>query len=114
MRVMVVGAGKLGARTVTQLKKNERIEIVMVDPRDEPYALRHGIVDSIEIREALTPLNLDYVIDLGKPDLILLTTDKTDMGLGKAAGMDLLVESLRAELTALSPVPIVEVSRSRS
>lgn len=39
MRVLVIGAGMVGARVLTQLKKNPCIEVVTVDPRERPYAV---------------------------------------------------------------------------
>ena len=57
MRVLVVGAGMVGARVLRQLKKNPRIEVVTVDPRDRPYAVEQGIIDDVTTTRSLTRLS---------------------------------------------------------
>lgn len=114
MRVLVCGAGDNGARVIRQLRKNPNIIIVTLDPRENPAALRDGLVEKIDIEEALTPLTLDFVIAKATPDLILLTTELEDLGLGNVAGMDMLSASLREELTSISPVPLIQVERLKS
>lgn len=111
MKVLVCGAGENGAKVIRQLQKNKEIEIVTLDPRENPAALRDGLIEKIDVEETLTPLTLDFVLGKVKPDLILLTTELEDLGLGHVAGMDILSSSLRDELTSLSPVPLIQVSR---
>lgn len=113
MRVLVVGAGRTGARVLEQLNKNPAITAITLDPREAPYAVQEGVIDAVDIREALTPLSLEYVMELAKPDLLLLTTTSEDLGLGHAPGLDLLAEALREELAAISELPVIEVKRSR-
>jgi hypothetical protein len=48
-----------------------------------------------------------------QPDLVLLTRSTEDLGLGAAPGMDLLSNALGGELTVISDVPMIEVSRSQ-
>jgi len=112
MRVLVVGAGRVGARVLAQLQKNATLEIITLDPRPRPYALEQGLIDRVDVAESLTPLTLEYVLAQTEPDLVLLAADSADMSLGKAPGMDILAESLREELAALSAVPLVEVART--
>jgi 2-polyprenyl-6-methoxyphenol hydroxylase-like FAD-dependent oxidoreductase len=112
MRVLVVGAGRSGARVLRQLHKNPNLTVLTLDPQEKPYAVREGIVAAIDICEALTPLTLDYVLAQAQPDLILLTTSTEDLGLGPAPGMDILVGALREELAAISEVPLIEVARA--
>lgn len=111
MKVMVIGLGRGGAQVLRQLKKNPRIEIVTVDPRERPFALEQGIVEEIDVREPLTPLNLEHVVAQIEPEMILLTRSADDLQLGATAGMDLLADSLRAELRAISSVPMIETAR---
>lgn len=112
MRVLVVGAGKVGAHVISQLQKNPSLTIVTCDPRQEPFAVQEGLISSVDILETLTPLNLAYVLKLAKPDLILLTRTSADFGLGKAPGMDVMVNSLKMELASISQLPLIEVARS--
>jgi hypothetical protein len=112
MRVLVCGAGQNGARIISQLRKNAGIEIVTLDPRVNPFALTTGVINAVDIQEVLTPLTLDYVLEKTSPDMILLTMDMKDMGLGDIAGIDILARSLEEELTAISPVPMIRVERS--
>ncbi|MDX1615345.1 MAG: hypothetical protein R3300_13605 [Candidatus Promineifilaceae bacterium] len=112
MRILVVGVGRVGARVLRQLRKNPTLTILTLDPREEPYALAQGLIEEIDVQETLTPLTLDYVLRQTEPDLILLTTSTEDLGLGKAPGLDVLADSLKEELAALSAVPLIEVSRT--
>jgi len=112
MRILVAGAGQIGAKILLQLKKNPNIEVLTVDPRTEPYAVQEGIVSQIDFHEALTPIALEIVIEKAKPDLVLLTTSTEDMDLGKPPGIDVFVEGLREEIAATSKVPIIAVART--
>lgn len=111
-RVMVIGAGKMAAGVLEQLKKNPEIEVVVVDPRERPFALEEGVIDEIDIREPVTPLNLEHIVERAKPDLILLARSAQDLALGQAPGMDLMAGSLRDELLAISRVPMIDVART--
>ncbi len=111
LKVLVCGAGENGAEVIRQLRKNKNIEIVTLDPRENPAALEQGIIDKIDVEETLTPLTLDYVINNVNPDLILLTTELDDLGLGNVSGIDMLASSLKDELTSISPVPLIQVAR---
>jgi hypothetical protein len=75
--------------------------------------VEQGIIDGVDIREALTPLTLKTVLAQARPDLVLLAMASEDLGLGKAPGVDILAEALRTELAALSKVPVIEVDRVR-
>jgi len=114
MRVMVVGAGRIGARVLRQLQKNPKIEVLTVDPREETYAIQHNIIPAIDFHEALSPQAIRHVLEQTKPDLVLVTTTTEDMGLGKAPGIDILVEALRQELAAIAKVPVIAVARTLS
>jgi len=113
MRVLVIGAGRGGAKVIRQLQKNPALKVLTVDPRREPYAVQQGIIEEVDIHEVLTPLTLDHILEQAEPDLILIATSTQDLGLGDAPGMDILAQSLREELAALSEVPVIEVARYR-
>lgn len=113
MKVLVVGAGRTGARVIRQLQKNPDIEIVTADPRADSYAVRTGAIEAVDIREGFTPLTADFVLERAKPDLVLLATATEDLALGSAPGIDILAEALRKELAAASEIPLIEVARDR-
>jgi hypothetical protein len=112
IRVLVIGAGRTGARVIEQLRKNPDIAIVTADPRKKLYAVEQGIIDAVDIREALTPLTLEHVLKKAQPDLVLLAMPTEDLGLGTPPGVDILAGALREELAALSRVPVIEVART--
>jgi saccharopine dehydrogenase-like NADP-dependent oxidoreductase len=111
MRVLVVGAGRAGSRVIRQLRKNPAIEIITVDPSADSYAVKQGVIESVDIQETLTPLTVDFVLEQARPDLVLLTTSSEDLGLGQAPGIDILAEALRKEVAAASKVPMIEIAR---
>jgi glyceraldehyde-3-phosphate dehydrogenase/erythrose-4-phosphate dehydrogenase len=109
---VVVGAGRIGARVLLQLQKNPEIEVLTVDPRDQPYAVQRRIIAAVDYHEALTPQTIEHVIQQTKPDLVLVTTSTEDMELGQAPGVDILVEALRREIAATARVPVIGVARA--
>jgi FlaA1/EpsC-like NDP-sugar epimerase len=111
MRILVIGAGRTGARVIQQLQKNPEIKIVTADPREEIYAVENGIIASVDIKEMLTPLNLEHIFDAAGPDLVLMAMPTEDMGLGQAPGTDILADALREEIAATANVPVIEVAR---
>lgn len=111
MRILVVGAGKVGASVIRQLQKNPSLILLTCDPHLEPAAVKEGVIDQVDIQETLTPLTLDYVLNKAEPDLVLLASASEDFGLGTAPGVDVMVDSLRRELASISKVPLVEVAR---
>lgn len=110
--ILVVGAGKTGTQVLRQLLKNPKLRILTLDPRDNPHAVRQGIIGNVDYKEVLTPLTIDDIIKEAQPDLILLASTAEDMGIGTAAGMDVLSETLRDELATISDIPMVEVASS--
>ncbi len=111
MRIVVIGAGRIGARVIWQLQKNPKIEVVTVDPREQPYAVQQKIITAVDFHEALTPQAIEYVLNQTKPDLVLVTTSTEDMELGKVPAVDILVEALRQEIAAIAEVPVIGVAR---
>ncbi len=112
MRILVIGAGRTGAKVIQQLQKNPAVEILTADPRQQLYAVDEGIIEKVDIHEALTPMTLQHVLKQTVPDMVLLAMPTEDMGLGKAPGIDILAEALREELAALAKVPVIEVARA--
>jgi nucleoside-diphosphate-sugar epimerase len=112
MRILVVGAGRVGAKVLRQLQKNPEFTVITADPRENPYAVKQGIIAQVDIHETLNPLNLDYIMQRVQPDLVLLTRTTADLGLGEPYGMDRFAGSLQEELAAISDVPMIEVARS--
>lgn len=114
MRILVIGAGRVGTQVLRQLKKNPELIVMTADPSESPFAVEKGIIPKVDLAEALTPLTLNYVLEKTRPDLILLTTSSEDMGLGTAPGVDILADSLKRELASISTVPLIEVARTVS
>lgn len=114
MRILVVGAGKVGSRVLRQLQKNPSLILLTCDPHSEPIAVQEGVIDEVDIQETLTPLTLEYVLAKAEPDLVLLANASEDFGLGTAPGVDVMVDSLRRELGSISMVPLIEVARTSS
>lgn len=110
--VLVVGAGRSGAKVLKQLQKNPALRVLTLDARPDPHAVQLGIIDSVDFIEALTPLSLDYILQVAEPDLILLTTTTEDLGLGSAPGLDVLADALRQELASVASVPVIMVARA--
>jgi hypothetical protein len=111
MRILVIGAGHTGAQVLHQLQKNPALTVMVADPHDRPYAVEQGIIASIDYRESLTPLTLEYLLEKSKPDLVLLTRAPGDLGIGSALGLDMLADSLQDELVTISDVPMIIVSQ---
>ncbi len=111
MRVLLVGAGVAGARVLRQLQKNPNLTILTVDPREKPHAVEEELIDSVDYREVLTPLTLEFIVSQAKPDLVLIATETEDLGLGSPAGVEMLAEALRDEVAAVADVPVLEVAR---
>ena len=112
MTILIVGAGKTGAEVLRQLSKNPNLHLLILDPRDQPYAVTEGIVAAVDYKEPLTPLTIDAIVRSAHPDLILLASSPQDMGLGDAAGIDILSAAIHDELATLADVPVLKVARA--
>jgi predicted dinucleotide-utilizing enzyme len=112
LKVLVVGAGKIGARVIKQLRKKPKIKIITVDPRENPQAIEEGIIERVDYSIDLIPGEIMNLLQEVNPDLVLVTTSKDDISNTGAQGLELLVESLNNELEASSNYPIISVSRS--
>ena len=112
-RVLLIGAGVTGTQVLNQLHKNPDILIIVADPRPEPKAVADGIIKKVDITETLTPLTLKEIFKQSAPDLVLLAMAPQDMGLGGAAGLDIMAEELQKEIAAISDVPVIQVARAK-
>lgn len=111
MTILVVGAGETGTQILRQLSKNPKLKVLTMDGRENPRAVEQGLIESVDFQETLDPLTMDRIIREAKPDLILLTNIGEDMGLGQAAGLEMLSDALRDEIATISDVPVIEVAR---
>lgn len=109
MRVLVVGAGELGARAIKQLKKGEDIEVLVADHREEPYALKEGIIDKVDIKLHITPMNAVQVCLSVKPNLVLIARNLQDWGHHDTLMGSQYVAGLERELSKLH-IPVIPVS----
>ena len=112
MKILVVGAGRIGSKVIKQLEKNTKIKFYTVDPRENPHALEQEIVEKIDFSVDLIPRELIKIINDLRPDLVLVTTSKEDISKTGVQGIDILVDSLNSELESASEYPIISVSRS--
>ncbi|MDH4122939.1 MAG: hypothetical protein OEV21_02490 [Thermoplasmata archaeon] len=109
MKVLVIGAGKLGAQVISQLKKNPHIKMIVADVRERPAAVEQGIIDKVDLRIHLTPLNIGDIIADVKPDLILLARTVDDWGQGDMPMGTEYVAGMEREISRTS-VPVIPVS----
>lgn len=112
MKILVVGAGRVGSKVIQQLRKRPEIEIYTADPRENPQAMEQGIIDQIDYTVELVPGEIIKILNELNPVLVLVTTSKEDISRTGVQGIELLVESLNNELEATSRHPIISVSRS--
>jgi hypothetical protein len=109
--IMIIGAGKVGAKVLLQLKKNPKLEVTTVDSRETPYAVEIGIIDSVDYIAELTPIELKPLIERIAPDIVLVTTSKEDISRSNVPGLEILVDTLRQELEYTIDIPIIAVNR---
>lgn len=109
MRVLVIGAGELGARTILQLRKNEDVEIVVSDHREDPFALREGVIEKIDVKLHVTPMNAVQVALTTKPDLVLIARKVKDWGHHDTVMGSQYVAGMERELSKLH-IPVIPVS----
>jgi hypothetical protein len=108
---LVVGAGKVGAKVLRQLKKNLKLEVKTVDSRKTPFAVEEGIIDSVDYLTELTHIELKPLIERIAPDIVLVTTSREDIR-NNVPGLEILMDSLVQELEFTADVPIVAVNRN--
>ncbi|UCE81075.1 MAG: hypothetical protein JSV94_01175 [Methanobacteriota archaeon] len=95
MRVLVIGAERLGMLVIRQLSKIEGIEMLVAERRERPLAVEEGVIDKVDVVAHVTAMNFGDVIEKTAPDLVVLARtvqdwDKaeTPMGSEYVAGME--------------------------
>ena len=87
MRILVVGAGRVGAQVILQLQKNQSITILSCDPREEPYALQKGIVSKIDIQ--VLALALDF------PNSVIYSDDNAVQNVSAFLNIDIMSQHFK-------------------
>lgn len=108
MRVLVIGAGKLGIQVIRQLRKNPDLEILVADPHERPEALAEGVIDKVDLRVHVTPLNVAEVVAATEPHLVLLARTLDDWEKGDTPMGTQYVMGMEKELTRAG-VPVLPV-----
>lgn len=111
MRVLVIGAEKLGAQVLRQLKKIPEMEIVVAERRERPVAVECGVIDKVDVVAHVTSLNFSEVLDCTNPDFVILARtvqdwEKTETPMGSE-----YVEGMERELTKFDVAVIPVDSR---
>ncbi len=109
MRILVVGAGSTGTGVIRQLKKNPSLEVVVADAREDPPAVREGVIESVDFNETLTPLNMEHLLLRAHADLVLIAASPKDFMDSRVPGAHVLASSLFEELASSSKWPLVRV-----
>lgn len=78
MRVLVIGAEKLGTQVIRQLKKNPAVEVVVAERRERPEAVESGVVDRVDVITHVTAMNFNDTIAHVRPDLVVLARTVED------------------------------------
>ena len=99
MRVLVIGAEKLGTQVIGQLKKIPEIELVVAERRERPVAVECGVIDKVDVVAHVTSLNFSEVLERVNPDFVILARtvqdwEKTETPMGSE-----YVEGMERELT---------------
>ena len=108
MRVLVIGAERLGIKVMKQLKKVEGLEMVVAERRDQPLAVEEGVIEKVDIVAHVTAMNFEDVLAKTSPDLVVLARtvedwDKADTPMGSE-----YVAGMERELTKFD-VPVLPV-----
>ncbi len=99
MRVLVVGAEKLGAQVMRQLKKIPEMEIVVAERRERPEAVECGVIDKVDVVAHVTSLNFSEVIERTNPDFVILARTVQDWEQTETPMGSEYVEGMERELT---------------
>ncbi len=78
MRILVVGAEKLGAQVIKQLKKRDDIDLVVADVNETPAAVSQGLIERVDILAHVTALNFEEIVERAKPDFVILARTISD------------------------------------
>ncbi len=95
MRVLVIGAERLGTLVIKQLNKAEDVEVIVAERQSQPLAVQEGIIDKVDIVTHVTAMNFEEVLAEARPDMVILARtiqdwDKveTPMGSEYVVGME--------------------------
>ncbi|HDP96594.1 MAG TPA: hypothetical protein ENN25_02745 [Euryarchaeota archaeon] len=109
MKVMVVGAGAIGTEIIKQMHKNPRIEVIVVDPKDKPKAVAEGVIQKVDIRKHVTPLNFEEVVKEADPELVIIARTIEDWEQFDNLGGAQYIIGMERELTKFD-IPVIPVS----
>lgn len=109
MKVLLIGAGSLGAEVIKQLRKNSAIELVVVDPRERPKAVVDGVIPRVDIQKHVTPLSFEEIVDETKPDMAIIARTLEDWDQFDNLGGSQYVIGMERELTKYD-IPVIPAS----
>ena len=109
MRALVVGGGELGVRVIKQLRKNSKIEIIVADYREDCIAVQKGVIETVDVLEHLTSLNIGACCEELRPDIILLCREARDWGHHDTVMATHFISGMEKELSGFH-IPVVPVS----
>jgi FlaA1/EpsC-like NDP-sugar epimerase len=109
MRALVVGAGDLGIRVIKQLRKNPEISLLVADHREDPTAVKKGVIDEVDILEHITPMNIVEIVEGCEPDIIFLARKAKDWGHGDTVMATQFIAGLERQLSKFH-IPVIPVS----
>jgi dTDP-4-dehydrorhamnose reductase len=95
MRVLVIGAERLGVQVIKQLRKAEGAEVIVAEKRENPLAVQEGVIDKVDVVAHVTAMNFEEVLAETRPDMVILARTiqdwektETPMGSEYVAGME--------------------------
>jgi pyrroline-5-carboxylate reductase len=109
VRVLVIGGGELGIRTIKQLQKNDTIEILLADPNERPRAVTEGVVEKVDLVTHVTAMNAREVCARLEPDMVLLARKPRDWGHHDTIMGTQYISGMERELSKLR-IPCIPVS----
>jgi len=109
MKVLVIGAGRLGTQVISQLKKNKDITVIVADAHETPEAVKKGVIEKTDLIAHITPLNIFDIIKQVNPDLVLLARTVDDWEQGDTPMGTEFVMGMERELTTIH-VPVLPIS----
>ena len=99
MRVLVIGAEKLGAKVIKQLKKIPDAEIVVAERRERPFAVECGAIDKVDVVAHVTSMNFEETLEQTSPDFVILARTVEDWGKAETPMGSEYVAGMERELT---------------
>ncbi|MBT4352215.1 hypothetical protein HOD20_06810 [archaeon] len=109
MKILVIGCGSLGSKVIAQLQKNENIRIITSDIKENPEAVRLGLIKKVNIVEHITVVNIRDIAKRYRPDLVFIARTVDDWGHDDTQLGSQLMTRMEEELNVLH-IPIIPVS----